>query len=544
MDISFMDFNDFFEKNSREVKVNTPYGTVIIPKERNLDNALKNRYKVFAEFAVVAFKESLEKYDNCDDLADNGEKDFQQSIVPAMEDLKSAYVSLEEYDKDYSSIFQMAVDQDLLAPFDEAFGNFLEYAGDIVDDLESEKNYREYRKDNRSQWVGGTIGGNAISAINTQMEIGAMNAASGVAHGIVNAAGNLISEMEAEEKLNKLFSNEKMRNSIIQGVYDSVMNLRFLLIRYVGEETYFATVSKADEEKAQRIVNNLKSGVISEEKQIDVFNEVIDCDPYNDDFYKFLFEKYGDDGALNELATYFGVDCLSEYKSELALEYIKENQGETEDDAHKAKELLEEYLKSINLEYDENLSSVVYINDLIADFDRQYRTVDEVEHETREDADLSREELPAIQEFMANVEPPKGEPLLPYERHLIKQKEEFEGKFSSEVAKKYLKTIEKYIDNFEKSFLAVGFFGASNRDEAAKKRALKYAKGLKYTTVEEFNNQYAIFCSFIEENLGVNIDEATEAKSYLDKKKEKLVNGGSLDLSSIGKGLKGLFGKK
>ena len=544
MDISFMDFNDFFEKNSREVKVNTPYGTVIIPKERNLDNALKNRYKVFAEFAVVAFKESLEKYDNCDDLADNGEKDFQQSIVPAMEDLKSAYVSLEEYDKDYSSIFQMAVDLDLLAPFDEAFGNFLEYAGAIVDDLESEKNYREYRKDNRSQWVGGTIGGNAISAMNTQMEIGAMNAASGVAHGIVNAAGNLISEMQAEEKLNKLFSNEKMRNSIIQGVYDSVMNLRFLLIRSVGEETYFATVSKADEEKAQRIVNNLKSGIISEEKQIDVFNEVIDCDPYNDDFYKFLFDKYGDDGALNELATYFGVDCLSEYKSELALEYIKENQGETEDDAHKAKELLKEYLKSINLDYDENLSSVVYINDLLADFDKKYRTVDEVEHETREDADLSREELPAIQEFMANVEPPKGEPLLPYERHLIKQKEEFECKFSSEVAKKYLKTIEKYIDNFEKSFLAVGFFGASNRDEAAKKRALKYAKGLKYTTVEEFNNQYAIFCSFIEENLGVNIEEATEAKSYLDKKKEKLVNGGSLDLSNIGKGLKGLFGKK
>lgn len=544
MDINFMDFNQFFEENSKEVEINTPVGVYAVSKKTNLSNELKKRYSIFANIAVSQFTEALEKYEDCEDLVDNGEKDFQQSLVIALEDLKSAYVSVGEYDKDYDSIFQMAVDQELLAPFDDAYGEFLQRAGAIVDDFENEKNYREARKDNRSQWVGGTIGGNAISAVNTQMKIGAMNAASGAAHGLVNAAGNYLSEKEAENKLKNLFGSEKMRKAMIKGVYDSVMNLRFMLIKSAGGMEHFLIVTPEGEMKAQRLVNNLKSGVISEDKLETVFEDVLNSDPYNVEFYQYLFDKYGDDGSLSEFANYFGIDDLTTYKDDKALEYVKNNQGETEEDAQKAKELLLAYCEQIKLEVNDNLNSVGYIDGVITEFDRLYRTVDDLEHETRESADFSKEELPKIQEFMKDVKPLKGEPLLPYEKTLIAQKEKFEESFSSEVSKKYLKTIEKHIEDFEKSFLAVGFLGESTREAAAKKRALKYAKGLKYSTVEEFDKQYEIFCSFIQENLGVTIEEATEAKAYLDKKKDRLVNGSSLDLSSIGKGLKGLFGKK
>lgn len=544
MDINFMDFNQFFEENSKEVEINTPVGVYAVSEKTNLSNELKKRYSIFANIAVSQFTEALEKYEDCEDLVDNGEKDFQQSLVVALEDLKSAYVSVGEYDKDYDSIFQMAVDQELLAPFDDAYGEFLQRAGAIVDDFENEKNYREARKDNRSQWVGGTIGGNAISAVNTQMKIGAMNAASGAAHGLVNAAGNYLSEKEAENKLKNLFGSEKMRKAMIKGVYDSVMNLRFMLIKSAGGMEHFLIVTPEGEMKAQRLVNNLKSGVISEDKLETVFEDVLNSDPYNVEFYQYLFDKYGDDGSLSEFANYFGIDDLTTYKDDKALEYVKNNQGETEEDAQKAKELLLAYCEQIKLEVNDNLNSVGYIDGVITEFDRLYRTVDDLEHETRESADFSKEELPKIQEFMKDVKPLNGEPLLPYEKTLIAQKEKFEESFSSEVSKKYLKIIEKHIEDFEKSFLAVGFLGESTREAAAKKRALKYAKGLKYSTVEEFDKQYETFCSFIQENLGVTIEEATEAKAYLDKKKDRLVNGSSLDLSSIGKGLKGLFGKK
>ena len=109
------------------------------------------------------------------------------------------------------------------------------------------------------------------------------------------------------------------------------------------------------------------------------------------------------------------------------------------------------------------------------------------------------------------------------------------------------KVIESYLEKFEKSFLAVGVLGASNREEASRKRALKYAKGLKYSTMDEFNNQYDTFCQFIIDNLGVSIEEATEARDYLAKKKDRLERGGNSltdAVGTIGNGLKGLFGRK
>ena len=546
MDNNFLDFNAFEAEYGKDVTLNTPIGVYTVSAKCNRANALKQRYKVFAAMAVEHFKEAISNYDDISDFINNGDKDFQESIVPAMEDLHSAFISVDDFEKDYQTMFDMANKQNLLDPFDEAFGYLIARAQRIADDLQDEKDYRQYRKDNRSRWVGGTIGGNTLNAVNTQMKIGAMNAAGGAAHGLVNAAGNLMSEIEAERKLKNLFESDSVRNSVLQGVYDSVLNLRFVLIKEAGGKKKFTVISQADEEKAQRLVNNLKDGMIKDEKLAEVCVSVLDTDPYNADFYNYLFEKFGDDGSLHELATFFGIDTLIAYKDEKALEYVKNNQGETEEDSHKAKELLKEYMESIRLDYDENLSCVTYIDTLIADFDRQYRTVEGVEHETRDGADFSREELPKIHEFMEDVHPLQGEPLLPYEKALLVKKEEFDGLFSSEIAQKYSAIIQGYLDKFDKAFLKVGLLGTSNREEAKKKRALKYAKGLKYQTVEEFDRQYATFCQFILDNLEISIDEATEAKAYLDKKRDKLINGSTLSnlTGNVSKGLKGLFGKK
>ena len=68
-----------------------------------------------------------------------------------------------------------------------------------------------------------------------------------------------------------------------------------------------------------------------------------------------------------------------------------------------------------------------------------------------------------------------------------------------------------------------------------------------------FSNEesYNKFKNFIEPNLGITIDEAVEAKQYLEKKKAKLSSGNSFDmnnisntLNDIGGAFKGLFGRK
>lgn len=540
-----MDIKSFVEEYYVESTVNTPIGKIEISEGRNLYVAFIKRFKIMGEMATKAFSDKYDTYETCDDVLKNAYRDFQESIAIAFEDIQSAYISMGSYGVDYETLYKTALEQDLFQLFDSVYDSFESKVDEINDGLEEEMAYRQYRKDSRSQWVGGTIGGNALDAVNNQMKIGAMNAVGGAAHSVVNAAGNYLSKAQAESDLDDLVNDDYYAIMFMTAVSKAVAELKSLFIPMEQFFDLFEPIDSDDTDKAQRLLNNLEKGAIPADKETEIIEEIFALSPFNAKFYTYLFNKFGDDGTLTETAEYFGMTAGLNFDKEIkAKNYFDSLVSDTEESALNAKTEMLEYCKKINLTPTDDSMWLTELDEKLADFDKQYRTVDGLEHETRESADFSKEELPKIQEFMKDVKPLKGEPLLPYEKTLIAQKEKFEESFSSEVSKKYLKTIEKHIEDFEKSFLAVGFLGESTREAAAKKRALKYAKGLKYSTVEEFDKQYETFCSFIQENLGVTIEEATEAKAYLDKKKDRLVNGSSLDLSSIGKGLKGLFGKK
>lgn len=540
-----MDIKSFVEEYYVESTVNTPIGKIEISEGRNLYVAFIKRFKIMGEMATKAFSDKYDTYETCDDVLKNAYRDFQESIAIAFEDIQSAYISMGSYGVDYETLYKTALEQDLFQLFDSVYDSFESKVDEINDGLEEEMAYRQYRKDSRSQWVGGTIGGNALDAVNNQMKIGAMNAVGGAAHSVVNAAGNYLSKAQAESDLDDLVNDDYYAIMFMTAVSKAVAELKSLFIPMEQFFDLFESIDSDDTDKAQRLLNNLEKGAIPADKETEIIEEIFALSPFNAKFYTYLFNKFGDDGTLTETAEYFGMTAGLNFDKEIkAKNYFDSLVSDTEESALNAKTEMLEYCKKINLTPTDDSMWLTELDEKLADFDKQYRTVDGLEHETRESADFSKEELPKIQEFMKDVKPLKGEPLLPYEKTLIAQKEKFDESFSSEVSKKYLKTIEKHIEDFEKSFLAVGFLGESTREAAAKKRALKYAKGLKYSTVEEFDKQYETFCSFIQENLGVTIEEATEAKAYLDKKKDRLVNGSSLDLSSIGKGLKGLFGKK
>lgn len=546
-----MDFNDFINNEYVEKEFDSAVGKIKVSKNRNLYNELKKRYEQLAWSAVNSFIESYGSYESCYDIINKAPTDFQKSIAIIIEDIKDTLIKLGQYDWDYDTIYEYAVNEGCSDAFNERLDAIVSKVVAINNDVELQRRYREQRKENRGRWVGGTFGGNMVSAVSHQMDISAMNLASGAAHSIVNAAGNFLTEMQAEADLKSLFEDENVKNLLVEGVYLSSKSMIRVFIKLVGMDYDWGIVSDEDSDKAQRIINNLKSGSIADENVPDICKEVFTLNPYNLEIYEYMFSKYGDDGSLSVLADYFDIKEFVNTKDEQALEYVKNNQGETEEDAIKAKELLIEYCKKINLEINENLKCINYINSLIEDFDLKYRTVDEVVCETREEADFSREELPKITEFMKDISPLNSEPCLPYEKHLLDKREEFQGLFSSEVSKKYLGIINDYLDKFDKEFCKTRMFTSVDRHQAAKDRALRYAKGLKFSTLEEYEESYNKFKNFIEPNLGITIDEAVEAKQYLEKKKAKLSSGNSFDmnnisntLNDIGGAFKGLFGRK
>lgn len=102
-----------------------------------------------------------------------------------------------------------------------------------------------------------------------------------------------------------------------------------------------------------------------------------------------------------------------------------------------------------------------------------------------------------------------------------------------------------------KSFAEQNYFLLLTDIRQQRDRALRYAKGLKYATMEDYEESYSKLEKFIEPNLGITLDEAIEAKQFLEKKKAKLERGSAIDmtnisnsLNEIGGALKGLFGKK
>lgn len=533
-----MNFNNFINSEYVEKEFDSPIGKIKVPKGRNIYNELKKRYEQLARTAVNSFIEFYNAYRNCYDIINNASVDFQRSIAVIIDDIKDTFINLGQFDWDYNTIYDYAVNFGCSDDFNERLDAVVEKVASINNDVELQKQYRQQRKDNRDRWYGGTYGGNAINAVSHQMDIAAMNMASGAVHSIVNTAGNFMTKLQAESDLNTLFKDENVKLLLVEGVYLSSVSMMFVFIELIGGNYNWGTVNDDDISKAQRLINNLKSGSIGDERVPDICKEVIALDPYNLEIYEYLFSKYGDDGKLSILTDYFDIDGFTNIKDKNALEYVKSNQGETEEDAIKAKNLLIEYCKKINLDVNDNLECIKYIDSLIADFDLKYRTVDDFVCETRESADLSRKELPEIVEFMKDISPLNSEPLLPYERNLLAKREEFENLFSSEVSKKYLKIINDYLEKFDKEFCRTKVFSKVDRHQAARDRALRYAKGLTFTTIEDYKVSYEKFKKFIELNLGITLDEAIEAKQYLEKKKAKLEHG------NFGGALKGLFGKK
>lgn len=546
-----MDFNNFVNDNNVDKEFESPIGTIKISKERNLYNELKKHFNKLANSAVSTFLSLYSLYNNCYDILNKAPVDFQKSLAEIIDDIKNTMIGLGHYDWDYDTIYEYIVKAGCTNEFNERLDSVAEQVISINNDVELQKQYRQQRKDSRGRWQGGTFGGNAINAVSHQMDIAAMNMASGAVHSIANAAGNFLTELQAESDLKALFNDENLCIFLSEGVYISAFSIIYVYIQLVGADYEWKDVSEESSSKAQRLINNLKSGSINEDKISEICKEVIDLDPYNIELYEYLFEKYGDDGTLSAIADYFNIADFADKKDEFALEYVKNNQGETEEDAIKAKELLIEYCKNINLEISDSLKCMQFINSLIKDFDLKYRTVDDVVCETRDGADFSREELPKIVEFMKDITPLNSEPLLPYERNLLAKREEFEQLFSSEVSKKYLGIINNYLDKFDKEFCRTRLFSSVDRHQAARDRALRYAKGLKYSSLEDYEESYKKLEKFIEPNLGIALDEAIEAKEYLEKKKAKIERGSTIDItaisdsiSNIGGTLKGLFGKK
>ena len=515
---------EMLEKEYASREFPSPIGSVCVTKERNIYNAVRNKYQKLAEEVLATFTEIYDGFKDCNDILDKAQIGFQNSIVHSIDEIKKDLISIERYDLDYDTIYEFANEQGVLDTFYEALDGVSEEILDVYGNLEAQKAAREERKENRGRWQGGTIGGTLVDAYAEQAKIATMNAASGAFHSLRNMAGNAADKFKANLALQEIFDDPNTERTLKHGVFGAAFQLHYALIALLqdsGLNIVWDCPNSEAIDTGNRLLNNLKSGAVPKDKLNELYLNIFDLNPYNTDLFQNLLDVYRDkEGQLGVLSDYYGVD-LNSYKDECALKFVKDNQGTTEEDSVKAKEMMLKYCEEISLNPTDDLECMQYINKRLFDFDLQYRTVDEVVCETRDGADFAREELSKITEFMEQISAPTSESLLDYEEDLLAKRKAFEETFSSELKEKYLNKINAYLADFDKKFCSMGLFKSGNRKEAGQERLFNLVKKHDVSSPEEIDKAYDYMRSLLPK-VGLEENEAEKAIQYLQSCKDEL----------------------
>lgn len=495
-----------------------------ISADRSVYNAIRNKYKKLAIEARAKFAKMYKQLTDINDLLDNVPDAFVVAIEDALLEVLKDIISVDIYTIDKDKVIELAFNGWYFDSFLEPYNDIYNKVGEIIAQVDSERYMRELRKESRSRWTSATIGGSAISAWSNQLETAGMNLLEGAVHSVANAIGNAATESWANGELDKLYKSKLHKEGFLDGVYYSCFNLHLLLIDIVRVNSGIyigGTISDSDEQKAQAMFNNFMAINLDEEKKAKFINEIFHLNPYNRDFYKALIEKCGDkDKDLEAFGEFCGMNIF-EIKNEILVEFVKANLGKTESDAKKCRKNMEIRAEEIGLDPMQITKANEIIVQRLEKLDREYRTVDGVVLDTRDEADLAREELKKIKEIMKSVVAPTKESTVSYENDLLDKRDAID-KFQTPVKNKYLKKIDEYLKDFDKKFRGEGaFMPGLSREEAGNEKALRYVRNLPVSTYEELDKAREMLVEYLPE-VGITLKQATLANDYFARCENKL----------------------
>lgn len=319
----------------------------------------------------------------------------------------------------------------------------------IILEQEQLDEYRTNRRENRTKWY--ASGYDIQSAVENTIKAEALNMATNAIHGAVNMAGKYISTMEADEQKEKIFEDPEnlkilatsinyncfvMHKAVIDALYDNKIK---------SVEKYS---SKEDIEKSKALFNNYKNGLINDNKKDEILKQIIILNPYNKEIYMHIIDEQGDQsGEIESIATYLDID-INEYKFKLLNEYFESLSVDTEEQTLDSKKKFNDYSTFIGVyNIDEYMNK---FDEILVIHDKNIRTVDGIEFETREEASIAKEELNIIMSTIMKYGEEK-------EENILNAIEEINNKITTSLKEKYIKKLNNSLKiaifNADKEYL-------------------------------------------------------------------------------------------
>lgn len=181
--------------------------------------------------------------------------------------------------------------------------------GDINEQQENARKYRENRKEHRNRFVGGGFG--LSGTIKGVVATGAMNVATGAAHSMINAVGNAVTDGIANRERKDLMGS---LDYIQATMYSSVRNNIKSLFKDIQKESnnLLPELDYFEETLLRKEMLNIDESI-----KDDFARKILIRAPYSPSTYLLVMKLYGDELEKEELQQFanefhidIDVDCL------------------------------------------------------------------------------------------------------------------------------------------------------------------------------------------------------------------------------------------
>lgn len=354
--------------------------------------------------AIVQLKKSFDSWGSLEGLYNQWHVGVKEIYFDCILNLSVQYIqSLGIYEWDVNRLADYC---DTCAyTFGDVFAeHYLEKYLDIVGDKDAVIEYRRNRKQYRRKSVG--IGFGLGGQIKASVKAGAINAATGVGHSMVNMVGNTASRIGANVQMSSVYHDKDSYKKLEKACTDMVYSVAEKVKKLINENSSIKICSFKSEDikKARALFESLQGGVVEKERRKEVICSILQNNPLHQNTYILALEEYGDsENGLKEMAKDFSVDLVKyanelmnrKYASVLKTKYSNEV------------ELLETKDNIINMAKFYGISSknqyIEYLDKAWEELDRKMRTVNGIEMPTREEAVYYVKDTERLENYMSNI---------------------------------------------------------------------------------------------------------------------------------------------
>jgi hypothetical protein len=321
-------------------------------------NNFRHKYIKLADDAKYSFTLEYNKLSSMEQLFEKVPNIYYEKLTSIINKAVEDLVHNKVYDIDEERFADRLAKKVQIA---EVLSKLSDKYEEILEDQAEKDAYRTERRQNRGRFYGSGYG--MSGAIKASINAGVLNAGTGLLHGAANVVGSAFSAIGAAAKKKALFSESTTFTSIINAAHHDFHLILFTLtdiLQHNGIQIYQVTDRHIDD--ANVIFKSVTRSSFPKEEIIDTMIKAISLNPYNEKYYNFIIDTFGDENKeVENVASFFNVD-VENYKQSLIKEFYKKQDVVTFDRAIIAKDNTINFSKSVGYSLD---SLIADINALI-----------------------------------------------------------------------------------------------------------------------------------------------------------------------------------